>query len=151
MANRTRELLDAARRLLDARENQMVTSAEWAALETAVDAFAAPPARGESFSVAKDGALVRSVVPAKGEPYQHRCELSTFEAVAHAAEEAAGEGFTLEEIADAEGLPSSQVAAAIAFLKERGCVTTEGRRSYGRGPGVHIDAMTEYHALREGA
>lgn len=88
-------------------------------------------------------------MPARGEPYQHRCELAAFEAVAHAAEEAAGEGFTLEEIADAEGLPFSQVAAALAFLKERGCVTVEGRRTYPAGGSVHLDAMTEYHALRE--
>ncbi|MCC7388312.1 MAG: hypothetical protein IT431_06050, partial [Phycisphaerales bacterium] len=43
----------------------------------------------------------------------------------------------------------SQVATALAFLKERGCVVTEGRRSYAPGPGVFEDAMTEYHALRE--
>ncbi|MCC7387509.1 MAG: hypothetical protein IT431_01945, partial [Phycisphaerales bacterium] len=45
----------------------------------------------------------------------------------------------------------SQVATALAFLKERGCVVTEGRRSYAPGPGVFEDAMTEYHALREAA
>jgi hypothetical protein len=143
-------LLRAAERLLEAREDQMLTSEEWDALRDA--AAACTPARAprdESFSVDREGALVRSVVPRRGEPYQHRCFPGTFEAVAHAADRAAGEGFTLEEVVEAEGLPFSQVATALAFLKERGCVITEGRRSYAAGPGAFEDAMTEYHALRE--
>jgi hypothetical protein len=143
-------LLRAAERLLDARENQMVTAEEWDALANAVGACRPTQApRAESFAVDRDGALVRSVVPRRGESYQHRCLFETFEAVAHAADKAAGEGLTLEEVVDAEGLPSSQVATALAFLKERGCVVTEGRRSYAAGPGAFEDAMTEYHALRE--
>ncbi|MBZ0171918.1 MAG: hypothetical protein K8E66_06025 [Phycisphaerales bacterium] len=105
--------------------------------------------REETFTVDRSGALVRSVVPRRGEPYQHRCLFETFRSVAYAIDEAAGEGFTLEEIVEAEDLPSSQVATALAFLKERGCVVTEGRRSFAAGPGAFEDAMTEYHALRE--
>ncbi|MCC7390526.1 MAG: hypothetical protein IT431_17375 [Phycisphaerales bacterium] len=145
-------LLRAAERLLEAREDQMLTSEEWDALRDAV--VACTPARApraESYAVDRGGALVRSVTPRRGEPYQHRCLAETFQAVAHAIDEAAGGAFTLEEIVEAEGLPFSQVATALAFLKERGCVITVGRRSYAPGPGVFEDAMTEYHALREAA
>ncbi|MCA9282248.1 MAG: hypothetical protein H6812_10395 [Phycisphaeraceae bacterium] len=103
--------------------------------------------RDESFSVDRAGALVRSVTPARGSPYEHRCQLWAFENVCHAAEEFGDKGFTLEDLIEWASVPHTQAAVALAFLKERGCVTTEGRRSYGGG-GLHADAMTEYHALR---
>ena len=105
--------------------------------------------RDETFSVDRAGALCRSVVPRRGRPYVHRCEPASLETVAHAIDEALGKGVTLEEVAAAEGLPHTQVAVALAFLKERGCVAVEGRRSYAAGGCAHLDAMTEYHALRE--
>lgn len=105
-------------------------------------------ARVDAFSVDRAGFLVRDVVPRRGRPYRHRCSPDAFERVAHAAEEAGDAGFTLEEVAAAEDLPLTQVAVALAFLKERGVVETLGRRNFA-GPGVHLDAMTEYHALRE--
>ena len=105
--------------------------------------------RDETFSVDRAGALCRSVVPRKGRPYVHRCEPASLEKVAHAIDEAGGKGATLEEIAAAEGLPFTQAAVALAFLKERGCVVVEGRQSYPASGCVHLDAMTEYHALRE--
>lgn len=102
-----------------------------------------------------DGALAFTVqpttvrvAPTRGRPYQHRCQLDTFEAVAHAIDEAGDAGFVLEELVAAEDLPSSQAATAVAFMKERGCVTTEGRRSYAASGSVHLDAMIEYHAMR---
>lgn len=39
MDERTQALIDAATRLLEAREDQMVTSDEWDALRSAVDTF----------------------------------------------------------------------------------------------------------------
>ncbi len=103
--------------------------------------------RDETFSVDRAGALCRSVVPRRGRPYVHRCELGSFEKVAHAIDEASDKGCTLEQIAAAEGLPHTQVAVAMAFLKERGCVVVEGRRTFPACSGVHIDAMIEFHAL----
>lgn len=105
--------------------------------------------RDETFSIDRAGALCRSVVPRRGRPYVHRCERASLEKVAHAIDEAAEKGVTLDEIAAAEDLPFTHVAVALAFLKERGCVAVEGRRSYPASGCVHIDAMPEYHALRE--
>ena len=107
--------------------------------------------RDETFTVDRAGALCRSVVPARGRPYVHRCERACLEKVAHAIDEAADRGATLEEVSAAEGLPHTQVAVALAFLKERGCVTVEGRRTYPACGSVHLDAMLEYHASREQA
>jgi hypothetical protein len=40
------------------------------------------PPLDEAYAV-EDGFLVRRVVPRRGVPYQHRCPLAAFEAVAH--------------------------------------------------------------------
>jgi hypothetical protein len=103
--------------------------------------------RIDEFSIDRAGALVRDVVPARGEPYRHRCLPATFETVAHAIDEAGEAGVTLEELAAREDLPSSQVAVALAL--QRGIVTVQGRRSYPASGCVHLDAMVEFHALRE--
>jgi hypothetical protein len=106
------------------------------------------PQRNETFEVS-DGRLIRKVVPARGEPYVHCCPQAAFEQVAHAAGELADEGFTLETLAKREGLPFTQVAVALAFLKERGIVEARFRRDYPASEGTHLDAMTEYFALAE--
>ncbi len=106
--------------------------------------------RDERFEVL-GGHLVRKVVPARGEPYDHRCPLASFERVAHAIDETGDDGFTLESLVEVEGLPFTQVAVALAFMKERGCVTTRYRRNYAATDAVHLDAMIEYHALAESA
>jgi hypothetical protein len=104
--------------------------------------------RDETFEVA-DGHLVRKVVPARGRPYEHRCPLGPFEQIAHAADELGDVGFTLESLVEHEGLPHTQVAVALAFLKERGVIDTRYRRNYAATDSVHLDAMTEFHALAE--
>jgi len=104
--------------------------------------------RVEAFRV-EDDHLVRQVVPARGEPYEHRCTRKTFEQVAHAIDEMVNESHTLEYLVDREALPFSQVAVALAFLKERGIVDTRYRRNYAATQCVHLDAMTEYFALAE--
>jgi hypothetical protein len=109
--------------------------------------------RIESFSV-EDDMLVRRVVPKRGEPYEHRCELATYEAVAHTIDELGDEPFTGDEVQAAIDLPSSQVHTALAFLRDRGSLgPAHGRRHRAAasiaGGGVHLDAMTEFHALRE--
>jgi len=104
--------------------------------------------RTESFSIDRTGALVRSVVPRRGKPYEHRCPLETLVAVSHRFDEH-GKGDTVETIAEAIDVPITQAATALAFLLERGIVTVEHRRNYPATIDVHLDAMTEYHALRE--
>lgn len=104
--------------------------------------------RNEAFEVADDH-LVRKVAPRRGEPYEHRCPRASFEQVAHAVDELASEGFTLESLVQREDLPFTQVAVALAFLKERGIVETRYRRNYAATDGVHLDAMTEYFALAQ--
>jgi hypothetical protein len=106
----------------------------------------------ESFAVEDGAYLVRRVVPARGTPYEHRCPRAAFEAVAYAVAEAgeAGRSFTLTELAAETGLPASQAATALAFLKERGYVQDGPRRRNVANPGFgHDDAMCEYHALYE--
>jgi len=107
------------------------------------------PQRDETFSVVEN-ILIRSVVPAQGKPYQHTCDQDVFENVCHAIDELAGRSFTGEEIREAIQAPFTQVAVAIAFLKERGCIVPTIRRKHvGATSDVHCDAMIEWHALRE--
>ena len=148
--NRLREVVTAAEALLAARENQMLTAEEWDALEHAVAAATQPPPdeRDETFAV-EGGALVRRVVPRKGQPYEHRCPQDAFEAAAHAMGELAG-GFVLEDVRRAAEITWTEAAVAVAFLKERGCVVpAHGRKHVAASGTVFEDAMTEYHALYE--
>lgn len=146
------EVLCAARSLLEARENQMLTSEEWDALQHAVAAATQPPpgtARDEMFNVMED-VLTRSVTPARGTPYQHTCDKDVFESVAHAIDELNGASFTYEEIRQSVQAPFTQVAVAVAFLRERGCIVpAQRRRSVAATNDVYLDAMIEWHALRE--
>lgn len=106
-------------------------------------------ARSETFEVDLRSSLVREVTPASGRPYRHRCTLTIYKEVAHLIDAAAERGVTLEELIEASPIPMpmTQAAVALAFLKERGCVTVEGRRSYPASDWVYEDAMIEYHAL----
>jgi hypothetical protein len=130
----------------------MLTTEEWDALEHAVAACSEPAAneRTETFTVDDTRALVRNVVPMKGEPYQHRCPYDSYEAVAYAIAEAKS-GFNLEDLRGAASVPWSQAAVAFAFLKERSVVIPAGGRNHAAaGTTPFEDAMIEYHALREG-
>jgi DNA-binding IclR family transcriptional regulator len=74
-----------------------------------------------------------------------------YEKVAWALEEtpAEGDGTGIEEIALKENLPHTQVHVALQFMDERGLVDRRHRRNYPATPAVHLDAMLEWHALRE--
>lgn len=99
-----------------------------------------------------DDHLVRTVYFPDGRSYTHRCTRATFEAVAHAIEEHAKEGVTLESLAEALDLPFTQVNVALEFMKERGCIVTPsggGRRSYPASGCLFEDAMCEYTFLAE--
>jgi hypothetical protein len=101
----------------------------------------------------QDGCLVRTVSAQAGDErsYTHRCPLKTFETVAHGIAETPveGEGTTLTVIARTESLRFTQVNVALEFLKERGIVDVRHRRCYPGSKDVYLDAMVEYHALRE--
>ncbi len=110
--------------------------------------MAATRERKETFEV-EDNHLVRKVVPVRGEPYEHRCPRKTFEQVGFAIDETSAETFTLESLVRREDLQFTQVAVALAFLKERGIVETRYRRNYAATRCAHLDAMTEFFALAE--
>lgn len=104
--------------------------------------------RCETFRIEPDGDLVRAVIPSRGEPYEHRCPKQGFEAVACAAESA--KTFVLEGLRAEAGVPWTQAAVAFAFLKARGVVVpARGRRHAAATADAFLDAMIEYHALRE--
>jgi len=107
-------------------------------------AGAAP--RRETFEV-EDDHLIRKVVPRRGQPYEHRCPREAFEQVAFTVDEAGDRAFTLRSLVQVEDLPFTQVAVALAFLRERGIIETRYRRNYAATASVHLDAMTEYLAL----
>lgn len=144
------EVLHAAEAVLAARENQMLTSEEWDALAHAVAAATQPiDGPNETFSV-QESVLTRSVMPKRGTPYQHTCDKDVFEAVAHAIDELNGATFTYEEVRQTLDAPFTQVAVAIAFLRERGLIeTVQRRRSVAATDDVYLDAMIEWHALCE--
>ncbi len=109
--------------------------------------------RNETFEVEEDH-LIRKVVPRRGEPYEHRCPKASFKQVAHAAEELGEQGFTLESLRQYErnadrDVTFTNVAVALAFLRERGILNVRYRRNYAATDAVHLDAMTEYFALAE--
>lgn len=106
--------------------------------------------RNETFAV-EDGFLVRRVVPRRGTPYEHRCPTDAFENIAWTIEEHDGP-FTLDDLQRVTNLPFTQIAVTLAFMKERGCLAPVHGRKHRAATGcVHLDAMTEFHALREGA
>lgn len=146
-----RDVLRAAEAVLAARENQMLTSEEWDVLAHAV-AAATQPVHGpnETFSV-REGVLTRSVVPKRGVPYTHTCDQDVYEQVALAIDELVGASFTYEEIRQIIDAPFTQVAVAIALLRERGLIETAQRRRSvaASADDTYLGAMIEWHALRE--
>lgn len=146
-------VLVAVERLLSAREGGMATSDEWDTLAHAASECREPPGsqRSESFAIDGTRALVRRVVPIRGDPYEHRCTEEAFKSIAHAVDEAAGP-FSLEDLRRAAGVPWTQAAVAFAFLKEREVVVPAGGRVHAAASEATFeDAMIEWHALREKA
>ncbi len=99
----------------------------------------------ETFEVL-DGHLIRKAIPKRGDPYEHRCPFESYKELAYTAQDA-GDGFTVDELAEKAHVPMTQAAVALAFWKERGCVVTRYRRNYPADHWLFEDAMTEYHAL----
>ena len=95
--------------------------------------------------------LERYAVPKHGNPYTHRCPRRSFEQITHAIDELGDRTFTLESLAAAEGLPKTQVATALAFLKDIGVIRVLGHTKRAAVDCVHLEAMVEYYALAEKA
>jgi hypothetical protein len=111
------------------------------------------PQRDETFEVLDDH-LIRKVNPVRGRPYEHRCPRASFEQIAHAAEEFGLQGFTLESLLEYErnagrDVTFTNVAVALAFMRERSILDVRHRHNHAATDAVHLDAMTEYHALAE--
>ncbi|MCL4199552.1 MAG: hypothetical protein KJZ69_18815 [Phycisphaerales bacterium] len=117
-----------------------------------------PRQLNETFIVdGPSGALLRRVIPRRGTPYEHACTKQVFDDVAYAIEQMGSASFTMGDIrfkaADGDESkmpPWSQVAVAIAFLKERSCIVpARNRKHIAASDFVYEDALIEYHALRE--
>ena len=117
-----------------------------------------PQQLNETFLVdGPSGALLRRVVPKRGTPYEPACTKQVYDDVAHAIEQLGNASFTMEDIRtkvgggdEANMPPWSQVAVAIAFLKERSCIVPARERKHVAATDfVYEDALIEYHALRE--
>ncbi len=117
-----------------------------------------PRQLNETFTVdGPSGALLRRVIPKRGTPYEHACTKQVYDDVAYAIEQMGNASFTMEDIRTKAGggdeanmPPWSQVAVAIAFLKERGCIVpARNRKHVAASDFVYEDALIEYHALRE--
>lgn len=94
------------------------------------------------------GRLVRHVRFKDGRGYTQHCTLDVLKEVAWAVEERGEGGVTTGELWEAlPELPCTQVSIALAFMKERGCVQTERRRSYAASKALFEDVMIEFHAL----
>ncbi|MCL4198919.1 MAG: hypothetical protein KJZ69_15635 [Phycisphaerales bacterium] len=117
-----------------------------------------PHQLNETFIVdGPSGALLRRVIPKRGTPYEHACTKQVYDDVAYAIKQMGNASFTMEDIRanagggdEAKMPPWSQVAVAIAFLKERSCIVPARQRKHiAASDFVYEDALIEYHALRE--
>jgi hypothetical protein len=76
------------------------------------------------------GRLVRHVRLKDGRGYSHRCTLDVLDQVAHLVEARREAGVTTTELWEAlSDLACTQISVALEFLKDRGCVAVEGRRT----------------------
>jgi len=117
-----------------------------------------PQQLNETFAVdGPSGALLRRVVPKRGTPYEHACTKQVYDDVAYAIEQMGSASFTMEDIRakagggdEANMPPWTQVAVAVAFLKERSCIVPARERKHvAATDDVYLDGMIEYHALCE--
>ncbi len=117
-----------------------------------------PRQLNETFIVdGPSGALLRRVIPKRGTPYEHACTKQVYDDVAYAIEQMGNAAFTMEDVRakigegeESGNPPWSQVAVAVAFLKERSCVVpARNRKHIAASDFVYEDALIEYHALRE--
>lgn len=97
----------------------------------------------------QDDHLVRTVVFPDGRSYTHRCTRDIFRDTAFTIEERAAGGVTLGELVQAMNAPHTQVAVALDFMKEKGCVETRYRRTFPASSALYEDAMVEFTFLAQ--
>ncbi len=94
------------------------------------------------------GRLVRHVALTNGRGYAQHCTLEVLDQVAWVVEERGENGVTTNELWESlPDLPCTQISVALAFLKDRGCVAVEGRRSYAASTTLYEDALAASHYL----
>ncbi len=135
-----RAVFEAADALLAAREAQMVTRQEWEDLGHAVTAArdAEAAERLESFAVESDH-LLRRVAPSSGVPYERRCPLHAFEAVARAVAAMGTTPFVLNDLCGRAGVSRALGLVAFAFLKARGRIVNAGRCKHAAGRSFSVE------------
>jgi hypothetical protein len=96
------------------------------------------------------GRLVRHVRLRDGRSYSHFCSREVLEQVAAVIEEHGDAGTTTNELWEAlPNAPCTQATVALAFLKDRGLVEVEVRRSFAASRTLVEDAMIEFYLLAE--
>ena len=113
-----------------------------------------PRAYDNATFAVEDGRMVMQVTPATGAPYRHACPLADLETIAHELDEDTAGGTTRERLHERTGIAWTRINVALRFLDERSIVNHAGKRGrlYVPATGsVYLDALTEYHTLREGA
>lgn len=103
--------------------------------------------RQEAFGVDRLRQLVRTVVPARGRRYQHKCSQEVLAEVCHYAQARGRAGFSSTEMWRDLEVPSSQASTALAFLKEHSLIERASRRNFPGGPAIFEHAMTDYFYL----
>jgi hypothetical protein len=125
---------------------------EYAYNDAAIDAEAErhqPICRREESYTVCQGRLIRKVRTRQGKGYEHHCPEKAFKATCNAIDDWNGP-FVYEDIQAATGLPNSQVATAIAFLKERGTIVPAAERRHEAATyDTLIDGMAEWCYLEQ--
>lgn len=149
------ELIDAARRLLEARDAQMLGAVEWDALQHALgEALMPDDDCGEAFvrrgaAVGEEDALVRLLESASGHfSSRSTCDESTLHDVASAFREQHERGFLIEEMRQKVLAAWTEVEVAVAFLVSVGLVQEIADRRYRWVRDRHVeDALDAFVAL----
>lgn len=103
----------------------------------------------ETFTVEHDQ-LIRSVIPDRGKPYEHSCDLETYKLTLHEIDDLNGRLFIYEDVVELTNLPASRIATAIAFLKERSIIVPAlSRRHKASSDHIFLDGMCEWSALAQ--
>ena len=101
----------------------------------------------ETFTVEYDQ-LIRSVVPTRGNPYEHSCDLETYKLALHEIDDLDGQPFVYESVVELTHAPASRIATAIAFLKERSVIVPTRQRCHkASSDHIFLDGMIEWSAL----
>lgn len=142
-------VLDAAERILSAREEQMVTSEEWDSLHRAVTVCREPSAeeRTEAFAI-RDGCLVRTLTGPTGTATECSVPLDVYETVARVMDDVNGT-FNTEEVRSESQVTWTQAAAVLHLLARRGVIrAVEGGQFVMVSPETYAAAISAYHSLR---